>query len=384
MPEQIVPPPAETPALYGLLSAARLLPLSGHEQFGIIYDALCDEAPNVWPGACRPMVPAEITRTLTVTVTGEQIAGPPEQFTVLVSATVDGGPTRAIEVTYGASAPVIVYTGGPPVVAAVNPTPTSAELTVVDRITGTPVQVAVTQNPDGDTDPGFFSMVVEDAASEEKVAGGLPYRTVASPLVVYGAEQCLMGLTFDEIAARARRRLEMTEQTAVERAFWTGEYGTFPALATSDPVILPPSDTGTATDIVTAVSRLEEWLGFTGMTGYLHASRAVAAVAANHTLFRVPQGTRLETHLGNVWVFGGGYGHSGPTGQPVLAPYANQAWIYATRQVTVRRTEIIMPAELENGSAVNWRHNEAFMVAERVYVVDFPCQSAAILVDLTK
>ena len=83
-------------------------------------------------------------------------------------------------------------------------------------------------------------------------------------------------------------------------------------------------------------------------------------------------------------MLGGGYGHSGPVGQPVLDPYANQAWIYATRQVTVRRTEIFVPGDIESGTALNWAHNNAFVVAERVYVVDFPCQSAAILVDLTE
>lgn len=386
MPETTVPPPTETPALYGLFSAARMLPLNGHEQFGIAYEIVCGEQPNVWPGPCRAMVPpTQITRTITVTISGARIVGPPEQFTVSVAATVDGGDAgRVLEVSYGAAGPVDVPADGSTVLVADNPTATSATLTVVDRNTGTSDAVAVTQNADGSVAPTTLTFTVLDGEPPEKIPGAPAERVTATPLVVYGAEQCLMGLTAREIVDRARQRLALTEQTTVERAFWTGEYGNGPALATSDPVILEPSDVGTAVDIVTAVSRLEEWLGQFGAVGFLHASRGVSAVAASHGLHRSPSSSRLETHLGNVWVFGGGYGHSGPTGQPVLEPYADTAWIYATRQVTVRRTEVIVPGDIESGTALNWAQNNAFVVAERVYVVDFPCQSAAILVDLTQ
>lgn len=385
VPESVVAPPVEEPAPFGLFSAAHMLPLTGHEEWGITYDVVCGDPPTAWPGACRvtgPPVP--VTRTITVQVSGQQIVGPPEQFTVSVSASVDGGPERLLDVTYGAAGPVEVATDGVAVVVADNPTPTSAELTIVDRTTGeTAGPFPLTQNPDGTVDADSFVFPVDDPAElPSKTGGQRAVNVAASPFAVYAAETCWMGLSNREVSERARYRLSLIEQTAVERAFWTGEYGNTPALATSSPVILPDPGGGAVTpvDLTTGMSLLEAWIGAGGTRGFLHASRRVGAVASElHYVARV--GDRLETLLGNVWVFGSGYPTSGPTGQP--APGPNQAWMFATRQPTVRRTEVIVPGEVANGTALNFRTNEAFVLAERVYIADFPCRSAAVLVDLS-
>lgn len=380
MPESVVAPPVEVPAAFGLYSAARMLPLSGHDEWGITYDVICGDAPGMWPGACRPMIPppGPITRTITLTLTGAHIVGPPEQYTVTASATVDSGPERILDVRYGASGPFVVRTDGVPVLIADNPTPGTAVLTFTDVATGDVAgPFPVTQAADGSLSVTTITHQVEDPPGPpEKLGGAAPVTVVATPFVVYAAETCLLGFTPQEIGERARRRLALIEQTAVEREFWTGEHGTTPALATADVDILAG---GPPVDLVTGLSLLEQWLGETGVTGFIHVNRGAAAVASELSLVeRV--GSRLETKIGNVWVFGGGYPTSGPAG--TAAP-PGQAWMFATRQPTVRRTEVLVPGDVANGTAFNFRQNEAFVVAERVVVADFPCKTAAVLVDLT-
>lgn len=385
VPESVVAPPVEEPAPFGLFSAAHMLPLNGHEEWGITYDVVCGDPPTVWPGACRVTgPPTPVTRTVTVLISGQHIVGPPEHFTITIAATVDSGPTdRVLDVTYGSTGPFELRPDGMPVVISDNPTPLSDILGIVDRNTGQTISPLITQNPDGTTD--ITSVTVEPVDPDEspaKSGGQQATNVAASPFAVYAAETCWMGLSNREVSERARYRLSLIEQTAVERAFWTGEYGNTPALATSSPVILPDPGVGAPipVDLTTGMSLLEAWIGAHGTRGFLHASRRVGAVASElHYVERV--GDRLETLLGNVWVFGSGYPTSGPTGQS--APSPNQAWLFATRQPTVRRTEVIVPGEVANGTAFNFRTNEGFVVAERVYVADFPCSSAAVLVDLS-
>jgi hypothetical protein len=384
VPQSVVAPPIEEPAPFGLFSAAHMLPLTGHEEWGISYDIVCGDPPTAWPGACRVSGPPEpATRTITITLTGQHIVGPPEHYTVTASATVDGGPARTVDVTYAGAGPFPMPTNGTPVIIADNPTPTSGILEFTDRATGETAQFSITQAADGSLDANTVVIPVIDAPEIPAKTGGYPATNVtASPFAVYAAETCWMGLSNREVSERARYRLSLIEEVAVERAFWTGEWGNRPALATSNPVILPDPGTGAATpvDLTTAMSLLEAWIGAGGTRGFLHVSRRVGAVASDsHTVRRV--GDRLETLLGNVWIFGGGYPATGPTGQP--APGPNQVWMFATRQPTVRRTEVIVPGEIADGTALNFRSNDAFVLAERVYIVDFPCRSAAVLVDLS-
>lgn len=210
---------------------------------------------------------------------------------------------------------------------------------------------------------------------EDKLPGAPAVEVEATPFAVYAVEECLLGLSAQERNERARQRLALIEQGVVEEVFWTGRLGNTPALATGAPFLV--ADPDTPVDLVTGVSLLEQWLGRnSGATGFLHVNRGAAAVAAEHQQ-TVRAGNQLQTHLGNTWVFGGGYPTSGPTGQP--APTGREVWMFATRQVTVRRTEVAIPEE----PIVDWRKNRAMVLAERVYVVDYPCQAAAVLVDLS-
>jgi hypothetical protein len=383
MPESVVTPPVETPALFGLLSAARLLPLTGHDEFGVQYDVVCDNPVLVWPGACRPVVPtpAPVTRTITVTLTGTRTGSDPTfTYTIAAKAVIDGGPPRMVTVTVDGQAPVTITTGLPPAQVYTDPDAgTAIGVVVTDTATDTEHDYAVDQDATtGAVTPASEAFTVEDPAEPEKLAGTAAQRVVGIPFGVYGVETCLMGVTPEENAARARARLALIEQPSVERAFWTGEYGNSSALATSDPEIL--ANPSTTVDLTTGLSLLEQWLGeVAGAVGFIHTNRGAAPVAAHNNLInRV--GARAETEIGNVWVFGGGYPTTGPAGQ--AAPIGRELWMFASRQPTIRRTEVIVPGDAT--ATLNWSKNSTFTIAERIYVIDFPCQTAAVKVDLSK
>jgi hypothetical protein len=590
MPEALVSPPAETPALYGLFSAARILPLSGHEEGGVVYDVVCERAIRHWPAACQPALPpvpfertvtlevtggldeedvprtitttitgtrtsgTPIARTITVTITGafttqlpdsysvraaatvssgaprqlnitvnadpvstittgnapvevatfitfgsrnivvtdvltgtvssftvtQQVTGtithtphqfvandipftyhifaqsvvdsgpvrlieaavdggpgtqyntgdpPTEIFTsstsgshtidvtdvlttatmnfpvtqqvdgtiimvpqelvatdiillyeVFLTATVDSGPPRVLNVTVNGGPVVVVTTGDPPTEIFESTSSGSRTIDVTDVASGEDTSFAVNQDGGGTIVMAPVEFEVFDLVDAEKIPGLPATRVIATPFLVYGLETCLLGLTMDETIERARLRLAANEDLTVEYNFWTGEIGNTPNLAGSTPEILGGSAV-IPVDLTTGLSLLEEWLGLhTRFIGFIHVNRAAAAVAAESTL-ATRAGNRLETSLGNVWVFGSGYPRTGPEGQP--APTGRQFWMFATRQPTIRRTEIFVPAELGDGAALNYRKNNAFVLAERVYVVDFPCETAAVKVDLS-
>lgn len=381
MPTTPVSPPQETPALYGLFTAARLLTLTGHDQGGINYDVVCDTTLKYWPGVCRPIPPGPpLQRNITVSFVGARSGADPNfTYTITAQATVDSGPERTLTIAVDGGAPQEISTGAAPIEIFSGTTSGAHQVVLTDTVTGTASPAtAITQAVDGAVTPASMQLAVEDPTTAEKLAGAAALNVQATPFVIYGVEACLFGLSFDEQVARARQRLSLIEQPAVERTFWTGEQGNTPALATSSPTVLAPESA--PVDITTGLSLLEQWLGQnTTMTGFIHVNRRAAAVASEKSLInRV--GSRLETELGNVWVFGGGYPTSGPGGG---SPPPDVVWMFASRQPTVRRTEVIVPAEPDNGATINVIRNYSFVVAERVFVVDFPCQTAAVAVDLS-
>lgn len=382
MPGSIVTPPVEAPAVFGLFSAARLLPLTGHEQTGIQYEALCDRPTDrIWPGACRPLTPGpDITRTITVTLAGERTGTDPAfTYTVTATAGVDSGLRRELSIVVNGGGPVAITTGAEPVEIHTSATADQLDLVITDTATNTDEPWTVTQNADGTLTATSHAFTITEPGELTKLVGGGTSPVQAPPFAVYGVEDCALGLTPEELTNRARQRLANTEQPAVEHAFWTGELGPGPALATSEPAVL---NGGNPTNLVDAVGRLEEWLGQTaGVVGFLHANRVAAAHAAYLGL-TIRASNRLETSLGNVFVFGGGYPRTGPTGTTAPPDDGTQLWMFATRQPTVRRSDVFVPAEPQSGS-FNYARNKNFVVAERVYVVDFPCQTAAVLVDLS-
>jgi hypothetical protein len=95
-----------------------------------------------------------------------------------------------------------------------------------------------------------------------------------------------------DVEARAQQNLRMVEEIQAEKAFAARMIADSPSSASGD--------------IVAAVSKLEVLLGKANVVGFLHASHALAAYAAQAQLI-VRTGTGLKTPLGHTWVFGGGY-----------------------------------------------------------------------------
>lgn len=199
-----------------------------------------------------------------------------------------------------------------------------------------------------------------------------------TPFVSYlGVECALVGRTLEEYEISVRNALDICEQRTIERTFWTGDQGNDPHLASGAAVTILDGSDATALGIMQGVGALESWLGdnYCGV-GSLHAPRGLASYAAN---FRLIEGSnpRLLTPLGNRWAFGAGYSaNTGPDGTPAAA---GTAWIYATGQVNIWRSEIwIQPGALEQ--AFNKRTNDVELFAERAFVITLECAIAAVRV----
>lgn len=198
--------------------------------------------------------------------------------------------------------------------------------------------------------------------------------TRADPFAVYAVEQCLDGRTSQQMQNRLRRRLLRGERHVVEAAVYHGLAGTSPFLRHESTTVI---NQGQPLSVAAAVGALEQRLALAGRTATIHAPRWMAAVMdAEGLLHR--QGPRLRTVLGTPIVFGSAY-----TGDPPQGTTDEQAWLYATGPVTVRRSEVIEPARLDQGG-FNMRTNTPFVLAERVYVVDWPCETAAVATTLPR
>lgn len=169
-----------------------------------------------------------------------------------------------------------------------------------------------------------------------------------------------VGYTSDELRTKVRRRLEGSEQAAVEMALWTGEDfqgNSLGILNLEDQAedVDPGYDPTLITDVVGALERYAYTEQRYGSVAYIHAPIEVAAHAANAGLI-VPEGTganaRKLTPLGSVWAFG-----AYPPGEIIISG-----------QTTVWRSgEVQVYEAFENAS------NEMLLVAERAYSVAFDC-----------
>jgi hypothetical protein len=169
-----------------------------------------------------------------------------------------------------------------------------------------------------------------------------------------------VGYTTDELRAKVRRRLEGSEQSAVEAALWTGQDfqgNTLDTLSLNAEAedIDPGYDPALITDVVGALERYAYTEQGYGSVAYIHAPIEVAAFAAEAGLIVPetpgPNGRKL-TPMGSVWVFG-----AYPGGSVIISG-----------QTTVwRSAEVQVYESFENAS------NEMLLVAERAYSVAFDC-----------
>lgn len=207
-----------------------------------------------------------------------------------------------------------------------------------------------------------------------------PY-SMALPFAIYAGIECgSIGYTPAEFETRAKTVLDLAAQNAVEQQLWAGISGGSPSLNGDPSVTLSTTVTGSATDLVTALALLENWLGanYSGV-GYIHAMRGVAILGANKRLVKhVQEPDELVTPLGTEWVFGGGYDGSGPDN---ASPATGQTWIYATGQIVIARDTPNMPANFEQ--SLDRLHNTENIVVEQPYLVGVDGTWAAALVDLT-
>lgn len=113
-------------------------------------------------------------------------------------------------------------------------------------------------------------------------------------LTTYGYDDgAFPGWSQAEVRTRAQQAHRLLEPNATETAL-------------AARMLTDAGTPGTATDIVGAVGQLEALLAQTDTLGFIHASAAWAAKAAQAFLI-VRSGSTLKTPLGHTWVFGGGY-----------------------------------------------------------------------------
>lgn len=176
--------------------------------------------------------------------------------------------------------------------------------------------------------------------------------------VVLATLECgATGYTTEEYRGKVLRRLEATEQAAVERTLWSGldfEGNALGILNLDTEAIAVPTnyDPGLITDVVGALERYAYTDNGYGGVAYIHAPIEVAAFAAEAGLV-LPEGpNRKVTPLGSVWSFG-----AYPAGEVIV-----------TGQTAFWRAP-----EIQVYDSFDRITNQVVLVAERAYSVAFEC-----------
>lgn len=240
------------------------------------------------------------------------------------------------------------------------------------NITGAPGDTATVDFGDGTapvTVPVTHDTPAPAAAGDKQLDGGMI--STALPFAVYDGIDCSrLGLVNEE--AKARLRLSYSEGYQAENAFWTGQHGAYPYLASPAAKILAPADKPVS--VPAGVGMLEDWLSDACQAqGVMHANRRVAAWAADHWLFNYQNSQdHLRTALNTSWAFGPGYPNTGPDGTD---PGDGLAWIYATGPVVVRRSAVSFASNIVDPTS-----NRVFALAEREYLITYECAVAAVCV----
>lgn len=165
-----------------------------------------------------------------------------------------------------------------------------------------------------------------------------------------------VGYTAEEFRTKVLRRLEATEQAAVERTLWSGLdfQGNALGILNLDTEATPvPTnyDPALITDVLGALERYAYTDQGYGGVAYIHAPVEVAAFAAEAGLV-IQDGPRKVTPLNSVWVFG-----AYPAGEVVV-----------TGQTAVWRAP-----EIQVYDALDQDTNQVVLVAERAYSTAFEC-----------
>lgn len=188
-----------------------------------------------------------------------------------------------------------------------------------------------------------------------------------APFHIYAGVECSLFMeSIEPFASKAAVRLDRGASRAIEERLWTNE---FPDRA----VDLTPG--GVAVSPKRGLAILEEYAGsnYLGVP-IVHAGRQVATYIAGETL--------LTHDLGEASVAGGagfvnGAGYTSKTGPAAVVATANQAWMYATGHIVIRRSAVTI------AQAVGPASNDMIALAEQTIVPTIDCFVAAILVNLS-
>lgn len=217
--------------------------------------------------------------------------------------------------------------------------------------------------------PALFGNPKEYSSGDSEVIG--------LPFAVVGSWECSPIGHWDDAQDRATAALLDGEERAVERAIERAEAGNTSTFQGATDLTPTP---GTPVSITSGIALLEAYAGlnFNGQ-GVIHANpREVTFMANNVLLDELPASANfLMTNLGTLVASEGGMsGNVSPTG--VVTATANH-WIYVTSRPTIRRSGIIF-TPTDRRAGLNTGTNDLAMLAERVYVVAWSCQAAAVLV----
>jgi hypothetical protein len=200
----------------------------------------------------------------------------------------------------------------------------------------------------------------------------------ANPFTVYTMPLCSPIGYIDEARTRAVAALTSGEARAVEREFWTGEFGTLPNLTVTGAAVTgldgaieqcaSTTVSGSPVSPVVGLALLEEALSACyGNEGVIHITPAVLTFLRTNGSITV-DGARLRSPNGHLVAAGAGYPGTGP--DDVLTPGVR--WAYATGAVFVRRSEIMVPTARPS-DIVSRTKNDVLLVAERTYVIGWDC-----------
>lgn len=214
------------------------------------------------------------------------------------------------------------------------------------------------------------------AADREKKPADTVSTASASPFAIYAADSCVLGRDEAEARQQLRQRFLTGEQAAVERTVFNGQMGNTPYLKSADTITSNAKAAAkNLPTLVDAIGIIEQYLAeHYGGVGVVHAPRTMAPTLKAQTVMDI-KGGQASTVGGSAWVFGTGYPGTAP--ESVTTADDGMLWLYATPPLTVRRSQVIEPADWTSG-AFDKATNSGFLLEERQYVVDWPCFTVAI------
>ena len=222
---------------------------------------------------------------------------------------------------------------------------------------------------------GVLSMVCPPEGEDDREGFPLTARSEGeglvevAPFAVLGSYLCsTFSRPLDEAENRARQHLALGEERAVEYAIATGIADNTPSFAGA--VDLTPG--GGPVSIGQAIALLDGHLGANyGGVGVIHAPRAAGADAIR--LGRVSrQGQRMESPVGNLVAFGGGY--------DIASTDGNEVTLYATSRPIIRRSEVIVTPDEDHRPQI--ANNDVEIFAQRIYSVGWECVTAMVTAEI--